>query len=350
MLKQSAGFAGLLGVLMVFTVTVGSQEPTDFPRYCSNYEEALEEAELDGDQTFEETLAEVATFAPEGQTSRMDMDQPFVGIGTYGADKGEQVTFDYWFYDGSAQLRETKMRFIVLINEQQVAAIVDSTNEYYHDVMVRSNTIVKFSVQLPPLDTGLYNIAVVYITDPDSYPELGDDQLISANVISLIVDEPNVVRRDLTFTRLEAYARRGGPNNPTLRISNMLEEDTLQMWHPGGALEVLPDTPFDFFIKLGYIPGSPLGTQVSQFAVLLFMDYRQIPFDETTPVFYGEVDDQTAQAHIPMTLTAPSEPGKYDILSIRVLNPGYVICETVEVPERSIFEMFAERVSIEVMP
>ncbi|MCU0496153.1 MAG: hypothetical protein MUF87_02235 [Anaerolineae bacterium] len=349
MLRQSVWLTGAFSVLVVFTLTVFSQESTEFPRYCSNYEEAVEEAQLDGEQTFEEIVAEVATFSSKGQIAQIDLKQSRAGFGTYTADKSEIVTFDYWFYDMYVETRETKMRFIVLVNEQQVSAIVNSTNEYYHDILVTSNTIEKFTVQLPSLNTGLYNIAVVSITDPDSYPELGDDQLISANVFSLIVDEPNVVRRDLSFTHLEMFAQRG-PNVPTLGIRNMLEEDSLQMWYPGGALEVLPDTPFDFFIKLGYIPGSPLGPQVSQFAVLLFMDYRQIPFDENTPVFYGEVDDQTAQAHIPMTLTAPSEPGKYDILSIRILNPGYVICETVEVPERSIFEMFAERVSIEVVP
>ncbi len=359
MSRQTTLAAISLGVLFFSTLIISqllfmssSAYATSSRPDCIPDPELIQWATEDGWMTFEDLVEEgTQLFGNQGHSTQIDFHQelPMIGALTDAASEGQPISFDFHIHYRSDEEVKYVYRLILLLNEQQIPIVTSEGQFDYYDVQLRSNVSLTVPMQLPLLTAGAYNITVLAIREPDSYPSILEEYILVHN-ISLIVDGANAVRPEYAFTRLPAVGLVGRVNTPTVEIMNTLDEDELAFWYPNGALPVEPDAPLDFTIKLGYQAGNPLGASTARFAVLMFVGYRQIPFDEDTLVFYGEVDDQTAYANLPVRLTTPTELGKHDILTVRLSNPGYVLCELYQMKNGSTHRVFVSRSSIEVMP
>lgn len=115
---------------------------------------------------------------------------------------------------------------------------------------------------------------------------------------------------------------------------------------------------FNFNVLTGYVsPQIPENTgldppQVSQLALLTFIDYQQVPVDEEQQVLYSEVVQNTAYVRIPISLPGFEEPGSHDLLVIKIDNPRVPLCVLQGLPDGYLFspQVYTNRAAIEVLP
>jgi hypothetical protein len=281
-------------------------------------------------------------------------DAALLGISTYQVSADQPVTLDYHMYRiGDNALN---IRLILLLNEQQVEVSFDGHRSHYHDRIIQPRQETSLSFELPQLDSGMYNVVLMAILNPDSNPsETPDFDSFRSNALrrlTLLFGDDTPLKRDVNYELLDAAESRekaGGSINFNLSL-----DDSLKVWnYPERTLSVTSGSEVTFNIQTGYITDSldsPYRT--SRFALILFYGgTQQAAFSEQS-VLYAEVDDDNAYTAIPVRVVAAHAAGYKDIIAIRIENPDLPLCRDMgTVTQQSLaFDFWGQRHSIEVIP
>lgn len=134
-----------------------------------------------------------------------------IGPETFGIEAGTSITIDFGVYYFSDQTDELDVRFLALLDEEQINIGETDSDMPYHDVVLRSEEPTLFAFMLPPLASGIYDLVVVGIPNIDTIPEHGDMTNIMSLTrrISLVVgDETIATGKERSFTPAPAAVLR----------------------------------------------------------------------------------------------------------------------------------------------
>lgn len=248
-----------------------------------------------------------------------------VGERVFRAPANEEVVMTYSTYSPEEAQR---VRFLAFHNEQQIMLGEETP---YVDVVLSDESKFDLSIQLPPLEQGVHDIVVVYDDAVDEPPHpVGSFNALAYRftiVAGDLLDE-----HPITYTPYSAEAAIA--EDGLIRFTLTLTDDTLDAWNaPARAHRISTGETLDFNILTGYFGMDVINSveeqaqpEVARFALIGLVDYEQVPLRDDSTVLYGQVEQGTAYARIPVTMPAFEEPGRYDIAIMQVNNPRIPIC------------------------
>jgi len=251
-----------------------------------------------------------------------------VGFHTLRVESNVVITAPYHYLNRSNET-QTRRLFVLLDERQQPGAIGNGQEALYSDVTVEPGSETTLTLAIPPLAPGAHDLIVVNILTPHDSPGLD-----YSRYTLLAGDAGEQIPRDhvsLEDTNLPL-------DNLSLAITNNIHgsQKKLRKW---SAVQTEPGEEIEYAIYAGYMyvtcPGArkPLRGDVHRFAILTFLDYRQVawrPGEET--VFYGEVSKGTI-GRILGGVQAPKRTGQHNLLILLIENPGVVLGNIVRSPD-----------------
>lgn len=357
---------GTLNLVLTVSLATHSLEASNFVSATTSVKDLCshnilpEYPDEDEDQTLEEFAEEMG--AQYGSVYEYEVvNAESLGDRTYQVEENSIVTIEFRLLNlgampGTGHSSEIKLRFLLLLDEQQINAATGEEGASYRDILVETGEkeIVKFNIQ--GLSPGIHDLVMVMVPKYEEIPTIQYGGA-GAERLTIVVDEASSKIEARPFIPLSGVGSiEAGDSNPLMAFSL---DDTLLWWtYPESMLLLKPAQVFNFNLKTTYLnyhnPDNSVSPspEKSQFALVLFQDYEQISVTEDYKVLYGEIPEDTAYTQIPVTLTAPTEIGRHDILAVRIDNPGYPMCILGDAPEYTTFEsqVKAERVAIDVQP
>ncbi len=266
-------------------------------------------------------------------------------------------TFHWLSPEASQNSETTPLRFLVILDEiQLVGAIEGSSNEYYYDIIMEAGDEITLTLNIPPLTPGVHDLIVTSMIRHELNP-YGSVKL-AVNRYSLLAGSvPEIIPRSF-----QPLPKQGSiaKNDPTLSLDlSLTSEYPFVVWNwPDNylAVSVGEATPFYIFTEYSVIESDPLSNlpapEEIPFALLTFLDDRQIDFSSGIPVFYGSVLQDTAYTTINTSLRPIQELGRHELLVLRINYPGLPMCLLHGPSDGYLFNYFsdASRVGIEVVP
>lgn len=285
------------------------------------------------------------------------LDAPKLGDQTYDITDVEDIIISHKLVYGgeeSGQSQNISFRYMALLNEQPLQ--ITETSDIYRDLTIVPNEITSLTFKLPPLDTGIYDFVLIALNRVNSAMDLADVNNGFAQRVTLIAGKPSInmdTRPSQNVSKADSIASRGNSVHLLLTLDN-----TLRVWNmPDPSLVVKQSEHFKFNIKAGYAyygnPTNPLSQSAdySRFALLLFQNYQPVPLNGENFPLYIEVDNDTAYAELPVSLVAPDEPGRFDLLAIRIDNPGIPMCILLDAPDGQLYgnQVVSSRAVVDVV-
>lgn len=251
-----------------------------------------------------------------------------VGFHTLRVESNVVITAPYHYLNRSNETQARRL-FVLLDERQLPGAIGDDQEALYSDVTVGPRSETTLTLTLPPLAPGAHDLIVVNVLNPGNSPGLD-----YSRYTLLAGDGGEQIPRD--HVSLE------DTNLPLSYLSLVITEntdDSLKELSKWSVARAEPEEEIEYAIYAGYMDvtgpgtGKPLGGDVHRFAILTFLDYRQVawrPGEET--VFYGEVSKGTI-GRILGGVQAPKRTGRYNLLILLIENPGVVLGDIVRGPD-----------------
>jgi hypothetical protein len=318
---------------------------------------AMEYAEYADEQTLEEFANEMAMDG--GVYSEiLALDATLIGRETYEVASTDSTTVAYRMLYGGGDEDSVIVRFMTLLDEQQVNLIEGASHELYHEVQLDAGEAFELRITLHGLKTGIHDLVIIGV------PQTGHSGFsFSAEILGFTKRLTFVVRPLEAAVKEPAYQTLTKPEgydadhpSPALMFA---QDHSFQIWaYPEGIPDVNAGEALDFNFKLSFIrssdPQDPYypDASKSRFALLLFRNYQQIAIDDENLVFYGQIDAPLNYTELPVSLQIPEEAGVHDLLAVRIENPGYPMCVLSDLAEGSLIGgmVEAERVGINVLP
>jgi hypothetical protein len=318
---------------------------------------AMEYAEYADDQTLEEFADETAM--DWGVYSEiLALDATLIGQETYEIAPTESATIAYRILNGEGEGDSIIVRFITLLDEQQVDLIDDESDALYHDVQLNPGEAFELRLTLDELETGVHDLVIMGIPQGgNDFFEVNRGILSYTKRLTFVVQPMESATREPTYhvlDRPDVY----DPEHPSPALM-FAQDHSFGVWaYPKGILDINAGEALDFNFKLSFIrssdPQDPYypDASKSRFALLLFRNYQQIAIDDENLVFYGQIDAPLHYTELPVRLQVHEEPGVHDLLAVRIENPGYPMCVLSDLTEGSLIGgmVEAERVGINVLP
>ncbi len=279
---------------------------------------------------------------PYGQTMGLMgvSDGTLLALNTYEVPEQTTVTATIRYYymgTGPGDTAPVSIRFILLVDEQQVITKFDSRDEAlpFLDVIIHPGDDEAITFDVPPLEPGIHDINLIGFPGVDQEPNWlvvnpywtyrftlvsgGENALLLRPYTQLKASNRSIFKRDM--------------DKMFLSLNLSLERNELLDWnYPNPLLPVPIGQPIDFYIYAGYknivfsdYPGIP-NAREQPFALILLDDYRQSAFSDETPVIYGIVSNTTAWSRIPVHYSPSQTPGSHQLVVIRITYPGFPSC------------------------
>ena len=250
-----------------------------------------------------------------------------VGFHTSRVEPRTTIAAPYHFLNRSDHI-EVRRLFILIDEKQQRGAIGDDPHALYTDVTVGPGEEVTVTTTIPPLEPGAHDLIVVSILNPD-------------DPLGLNCTRYTLLAGGISEQSPRYYVTLEDTNLPLDNLSLFVTDETdapsreLREW---SVTQVAPRDLVEYAIYAGYMTvtdpttGESLGDTMHRFAILTFLDERQVP---TQPdggvVFYGQVS-KDAIGRILGGIRAPNEVGPHNLLILLVENPGVVLSSVVRGP------------------
>lgn len=312
--------------------------PTD--NLCWDYDQAAPPTE-----TFEEFIEVVGRgtgiythFAPSGSDFRR-LDRATLG-GTFGIEADAPVDLILQLFTQEAQPQS--IRYMVLHNEQQLTLPVNDDPVSSFDVLLQPGEMQTYSLSLPALPAGLHDIVLIGVRNFAEQPSpTGTPSVFSFRMTLIAGDETGFTNGSdsLSYTTFPAEARMSRPGQ-SYPLALTLSDDTIVQWSfPDPIATFPPEDPLQLYALVGYASASfdaasglePL--PASQFALLAFVNYQQVPISASKPVIYGEVLEDTLFARIPMLLPNDYPPGTHELMIVKIEHPRVPLCVLIGPPD-----------------
>ena len=247
-----------------------------------------------------------------------------LGSHTFGVPEEESSDFTILLSSGEP---ERPVRFWVMDNEQQMQLTEDTP---YQDIVITPDAIYDFEVNLPPLDTGIHDIIVMY-NDEFETPARNIGSIGNYHVrFTVIVGDVDPYDTTLTYETLPVDGRISEGNYAQFSLT---VNDSLVLWSaPEDRHIIAVGKPLTFNILSGFVnPSSYNGEAlyeptIAQFAHVILKEYVQNPVLPDKDVLYTQVGNDTAFNRIPISLPASDEEVVYEIQAIRIPNPRVPMC------------------------
>jgi len=273
-------------------------------------------------------------------------------------DEPTNGNFHIWLPDDGSNTGPIDLRFMVLLDELQLAGVLNGSLGKYYDVTLEPGMELTLTFHLPPLAPGIHDLNIVGLINAPAEPDpYGIIKSIHHRTTLLVGPTPLAIAKPYVQFPADGSVAKRDPLITALVPG--LKTDLLLAWNwPETRLPISATESVDFYLYAGYAPVTNVNVpellppQKMPMAVLLFMDYQQIDIAPETLVLYGEVTDDTAYTRIGVTLPSPTTAGRHDILALRINYPGVPMCVLQGPFDGRIFpySVDASRVAIEVTP
>jgi hypothetical protein len=261
-----------------------------------------------------------------------------LALNTYEVPEQKTITATIRYYylgTGPGDTAPRSMRFILLLDEQQVTTKFDDVVQPYYDVIIHPGDDGAITFDVPPLQPGIHDLNLVGFPDVDQEPNyLGVDAFFTYRFTLVSGGENSLLPRPYSHFRAgnRSWFKREVDNFwPGLAVS--LEKNEMLDWnYPNPLLPVPLGKPLDFYLFAGYedtgfgdYPDIP-NAKEQPFALIILDDYQQSAISSETPVIYGIVSNTTAWTRIPVHYFPSQAPGSHQIVVVRITYPGFPAC------------------------
>lgn len=307
-------------------------------------------------QSFEEFIEEVQESSGIYTNFRPVSKAELIGYSTYQVPANETVNLLFQIY--SPETVPQLIRYIVLVNEKQIAPFADEPETLYFDVLLEEKTMNTFSISLAPLSEDIYDIILLSIPSPDT-PLEPDGIINSSNTrLTLIAGEGIDSTASLNSLAHEVLpsTEMSDTNVHNLTLTLTGSETPWTFPEPFYALPVETNLLFD--VLVGYIPTAvPENSDLEQpetyqFALLFFVNFEQVSYASDKWVLHGAVARGTAYSRIPVSLDVPQELTMQEVMVVKIDNPRVPRC-VLSGPEDSYFfnqSLYYNRAAFQIVP
>lgn len=259
-----------------------------------------------------------------------------IGDNTYEASALKPVTGTIRYYYPATRQNSTPVpiRFLLLLDENQLTTRINGVFRPYLDVRMNPGDDGEVTFDVPALKTGIHDLVLLGLTEVDQEPDpYGAMAQLSLRFTLVAGDGGTLLPRPYRLLKADQSVPKRKSGEAGIDLDLSLDEKGPKGWNPPETSVPLPlGKPLDFFVYVGYEsaentshPGAPLAEK-EPFALILFVDYHQVPLAADNPVEYGIVALTTNYAHLPVQLFPPQVPGRHDILAARINYPGFPVC------------------------
>lgn len=279
-----------------------------------------------------------------------------LGTKTYSVPAGEPISLTY---HGLSSLPEAvHLRCTLLVDEEQVPFNLDGREALLHDVVLETQVIRDIPIVIPPLDEGAHDLIWLAFWNPDNHS--GDEQFRDLSTYALSDRYTFLAGGQANWGALLAAeplsALEGLEGILSAGDAFITKDDKQpQLWYEE---TVSAGQQLDYYIYTGYDQkAAPLGADVNEFALLIFLDYKLIPLnveDERLCRHFSLNPDTPGDrivARIAASLIGPQEEGPHELGALRINNPRHtvdeLVCEECN-PSLSIFPQMRQRTLIQV--
>lgn len=297
-----------------------------------------------------------------------------LGISVYRVEPDNPIELGYAAVYNNYSTDVMNVRFHVFINEQLQP--IGPDGETHLELAFADGELNSFTVTLPPLEEGIYDIVVAAFpnhdlppgnpdTDPDGW---GEASLVTYSMrrTTLVVGDPALpsippeqnwlsARTLQPFTPEEITLIRDDQIIPVpyTLIPSLTERPywwvAQDIWRPvtaGETYETNLLTQYQHYTSFYETYGDD---NLFNFALLGFQDDQPLMLGDDSAALYVQMPDQAAKTvYVPITLTAPEEPGRYDLVFFKIDHPGVPLCRLTEAG-RADEGVEGVRVAIEVL-
>jgi len=250
-----------------------------------------------------------------------------IGYQTYEipSERSLEINLHLWY--GGGNFRPANIRFLVLLDEQQLNAF--ASDKPYYDVTISPGEETIIPLQVTFVLSGVHDLIILGIPYLDEYPNPEGVVMILSHRVTLIVPPIATPFKQINFVTLPARGllSRGDPAIPLMLT---LREEELKVWDWPNEWLISTTDVIEFFILSGYentvnldAPSLKKPPQLF-FAIILFVDYQQVGIEFEKNVIYGKVTSDTAYTSNRIKIRL--REGEHYILVIKVNNPGVPMC------------------------
>lgn len=248
-----------------------------------------------------------------------------IGESTYLIEPDTEIHGTLHLFYLPANSHSIDLRYMVILNEQQIAAFEDESS-IYQDITLQPGEQSTIDLALPPLPPGIHDLIVLGLVEAE-LNNYGDVVSLFYRATLVVGDNPPLPKQEYQLLEPDAYKF-----GDEAFFNLTLHSDRSQhVWVWPKIYKSVQDT-LDFYISVGYMESvvrlaeHDISPQPSPFAVLAFLDSEQIPIAPESSVFYGALTPNNLYSFIPVSLITSREEGRSDLLVLRVNYPGMPMC------------------------
>jgi len=296
-------------------------------RLCWNTGDSLEQTEAQWNEfianpMFEEGLAFVL-FVTDGaevlgrETHRIAPNTPI------------HLTYRGYYHNANDSSASQTVRYIALLNEQQLPNAFDDSDTPYHDMVFNYHETQTFDITVPALDEGIHEFILIGVQQAD-LSNLGNIGLFQSR-LTLIVGNPPLVFDATNYVSVEPYEYRTSANADNYWSVNVHGDQSQKAWAYPEVYKPATNQ-LDFYISTGYMISTnaqvehDISPQSQPIALITLLDYVQVPFQQDKMVFYGILSPDNAYSFIPASIDVSGESRKRELLVVQISYPRFPNC------------------------
>jgi len=237
------------------------------------------------------------------------------------------LTYKGYFYDKVANTMP--VRYIALLNEQQLATAFDNVDTLYHDILFQNHQTETFDMTIPPLEESIYELVIIGIQQAELFDD-GHAGVFAIRITLIVGNPPLFVDRE-AYDIIPPTEQRNNQNADIYWSLTLHGDQTHHMWI---APEIYKPAinQLDFFMSVGYMEQADkqaehnITPQPQPIALIALLDYVQVPIQEDKLVFYGLLTPDNSYSYIPANIDVSNYSGKKELLVIQISYPRVPAC------------------------
>ncbi len=254
-----------------------------------------------------------------------------IGFHTYRVTPNEpiQATYRGFYHSESDPESVLPIRYIALLNEQQLTSPFDGVDTPYTDIVFNYHQTETFDMTLPPLEEGIHELVVIGVEQA----ELMNDGRAGVFPIrvTLVVGNPplTVDRTDYEFVQPTEY--RNSNNADTYWSLSLHSDQSHLIWDYPNVYKPVVDT-LNFYMSVGYMENATkqaernITPQPQPIALIALLDYVQVPIQDDKWVYYGMISPDNSFTYIPANINVRDYSGETELLVIQISYPRIPYC------------------------
>lgn len=260
-----------------------------------------------------------------------------IGIETYMIESNipTQITYRGYYHSTSNTNAVAPVRYIVLLNEQQLTNAFNDVDTSYLDMIFDYHQTETFDMTIPPLEEGIHELVIMGIQKTELFND-GRTGVFSMRVTLVVGNPPLTVdRTQYEFVQPTEY--RNNSNADTYWSLTLHKDQSHLMWDAPNVYMAVTDT-LNFYMSVGYMENTTKQTernitpQPQPIALIALLDYVQVPIQEDKWVYYGMIPPDNSFTYIPANIDVSDYSGETELLVIQVSYPRIPYCLLVPPP------------------